>query len=252
MEQKSRSHLLRDLIINIALPSLVLMKLSDDSLLGPLYGLLLALSFPLGYGLWEWVQSKKLNFFAGIGLLNVGLTGGLGLMKADGIWFAIKEAAVPLVFAIGILGSLKSRTPIVRSLLLNEKVVNVPVITRRLNERQNVSRFEMLMAQSTVLLAGSFFLSAVLNFTLAQVLLKSPAGTAEFNKELGQMTSLSFPVIAVPCTIVTACALWWLMRGIRQLTGLTFEEIFHEHRANGAGAATVEQPREQPQEEHSR
>lgn len=228
MEQKSGGHLLRDLILNIAIPSLILMKLSDENRLGPVYALVLALAFPLCYGLWELIRARKVNFFAAIGLLNVGLTGGLGLMKAEGIWFAVKEAAVPLVFGIGVLGSLKTKTPIVRSLLLNEKVVNVPVVQERLNERQAQGNFERLMTQSTFLLAGSFFLSAVLNFTLAQVLLKSPSGTPEFNKELGQMTSLSFPVIALPCMLVTAFALWWLMRGIKQLTGLAFEEIFHE------------------------
>lgn len=228
MEQKSGGHLLRDLILNIGIPSLILMKLSDADRLGPVYALVLALAFPLSYGLWDLLKAKKVNFFAAIGLLNVGLTGGLGLMKAEGIWFAIKEAAVPLVFGIGVLGSLKTKTPLVRSLLFNEKVVNVPVVQERLHAHQAQGHFERLMTQSTVLLAASFFLSAVLNFTLAQVLLKSPTGTPEFNKELGQMTSLSFPVIALPCMLVTAFALWWLMRGIKNLTGLGFEEIFHE------------------------
>ena len=54
-----------------------------------------------------------------------------------------------------------------------------------------------------------------------------PAGTAAFNEELGRMTALSFPVIAVPATLVMIGAMLYLFRGIRQLTGLNLDDILH-------------------------
>ena len=77
------------------------------------------------------------------------------------------------------------------------------------------------------LLAGSFFLSAVLNFVLARIIVRSPAGTVAFNEELGRMTALSYPVIALPSMAVMMIALWYLLKSIRSLTHMDLEEIFH-------------------------
>jgi hypothetical protein len=61
---------------------------------------------------------------------------------------------------------------------------------------------------------------------LAKVLLVSPPGSAEYSAELGKMTGLSFPVIALPCTLVMLCALFYLVKRIEKLTALSFDDIF--------------------------
>ena len=76
------------------------------------------------------------------------------------------------------------------------------------------------------MVAGSFFLSSVLNYALAKILLVSPPGTPEYSAELGKMTGLSFPVIALPCTLVMMGALLYLFRQIKRLTDLELEQIF--------------------------
>ncbi|HTO02294.1 MAG TPA: MFS transporter, partial [Opitutus sp.] len=65
-----------------------------------------------------------------------------------------------------------------------------------------------------------------LNFALARYLLKSPGGTAEFNAELAKMHLLSWPVIVLPSMVMTMFALWRLLSGLKNLTGLTMDEIF--------------------------
>ena len=74
-------------------------------------------------------------------------------------------------------------------------------------------------------MAGSFVLSALLNFGLARYMLTSPAGTPEFNAQLGRMNVLSWPVIVLPSMVVTMIIFWQLMSGIKRLTGLGLEEI---------------------------
>ena len=68
--------------------------------------------------------------------------------------------------------------------------------------------------------------SSDLNYALAKILLTSPPGTPEYSAELGKMTGLSFPVIALPCTIVMLGALFYLVKQIEKLTALNFEDIF--------------------------
>ena len=220
-------NLLVNLLCNVGAPVLILSKLSSADLLGPVVGLVLALAFPLGYGLWDFARRRKANFISIIGFASTLLTGGFGLMKLDGIWFATKEAAVPLVIAVAVLASTRSRSPLVRTLLYNDQVINVARVRAALEERQNMDAFDRLLAQASYLLVASFLLSAVLNFMLARLLLRSPAGTPEFNAELGKMNLLSWPVIVVPSMVVTFIALWKLLHGIRALTGLDFDSIFH-------------------------
>lgn len=215
-----------NLLFNIALPALILSKMSDEHRLGPNLALILALCFPLGYGLWDFISSRKANLISILGFISVLLTGGLGLMQLGGFWFAVKEAAVPGIISVVVVGSLWTKYPLVRTLLYNDKIINVPAVDAELQRSQNIPAFNKLLVTTTWMLALSFILSAILNFILAIVILKSPAGSPEFNKELGIMTAWSYPVIALPCMIVTMFALWRLLSGIKKLTGLELEAIF--------------------------
>lgn len=220
-----RENLLLNLAFNIALPALILSRLSKPEHLGPLWGLLVALAFPLAYGVWDFQQRRQTNFISVIGFLSVLLTGGLGLLKMDGIWFAVKEAAVPAVIAVAVVLSMRSPRPLVQQLLLNDQVMDLPRIRTALAERSREAEFQQLLRNSTYWLVAAFLLSAVLNFALARYLLKSPSGTPEFNAELARMTVLSWPVIVIPSTGMMMFALWRLIGGIRRLTGLHLDEI---------------------------
>jgi hypothetical protein len=131
------------------------------------------------------------------------------------------------VIGLAVLVSQKTKKPLVRSLLFNENVIDIKKVHQALEDKQNETKFESLLALTTWLLAASFFLSSFLNFALAKYLLKSPAGSEAFNVELGKMTALSYPVIVIPCMFVTGFAMWKLLSGIKKLTGLTLEEVFH-------------------------
>jgi hypothetical protein len=213
--------------INIAIPALVLMKLSGPDYLGPVYALILALCFPLVYGIQDLVRQKRFNFISALGVVSILLTGGIGLLQLDPKWIAVKEASVPAVIGLVVVLSMKTRFPIVRSLLYTDKIIDVPAVEAALDRYDGRDAFEQALKVSSWLLAGSFFLSAVLNFILARVIVKSDAGTVAFNEELGRMTALSYPVIVIPSMAVMMIALWYLFRSIKRLTHMDLEEIFH-------------------------
>lgn len=225
-EQKKRP--LVDLIVSIVIPSLILMKLSGEDRLGPVLGLLVALAFPCVYFLFELYQSKKTNFISVLGMINVLLTGGIGLLALDPHWVAVKEAAVPAVIGLVVLGSLKTKFPLVRKMIYNEAIIDTEKVSTALQERQNQDAFDRLLNNTSYLLASSFFLSSALNYGLAKyVVVTNPAvNQVAFNEEIGRMTALSYPVIVIPSTIVLGFTLWQLLRGIKRLTGLDLEAIF--------------------------
>ncbi len=225
-----RENLLVNLLFNIAVPSLLLAKASTPDRLGPVWGLVIALAFPLGYGIWDFVQRKQANFISILGFASVLLTGGLGLTEADRFWFAVKEATVPGLIGLAVWASMFTSRPLVRQFMFNDQVLDVGKIETALAERDRQAEFDALLKSSTYLLVLSFILSSILNFVLARWLLQSPTGTPEFNAELGKMNALSWPVIVVPTMVITMFALWRLVTGITRLTDLKFEEMLHaEH-----------------------
>ena len=219
-----------DLLVSILLPSIILMKLSGDDNLGATNALLLALAFPVGWGLFELVQYRKFNFIALLGVISVLLTGGIGVLQLDTRWLAIKEAAVPGVIGLAVLISTRTRYPLIRTLLYNEKVINVALVQERLQERGLVDIFNLRLLRATYLLAGTFFFSSAMNYIVAKWIVVSPAGTEAFNEELGQMTLVSYPMIAIPSMIMMMAILFYLWRTIHGLTGLSMEEIMAQQK----------------------
>ena len=219
-----------DMVFGIVIPSVILMKLSGDSDLGATTALLLALSFPLGWGLFELVKYRKFNFIALLGLVSVLLTGGIGLLQLDTQWLAIKEAAIPAVIGIAVLVSTQTRYPLIKTLVYNPKVINTDKIKEKLDELNIADAFEARLLNATYLLGSTFFFSAMMNYILAKWIVNSPAGSVAFNEELGQMTLLSYPIIVIPSMVMMLGIFYYLWRTIHGMTGLTLDEILHEQK----------------------
>ncbi|MCP5518315.1 MAG: MFS transporter [Verrucomicrobiales bacterium] len=216
------------LICNAAYPALVLSLLSKEERLGPTWGLIVAVVVPIAYGLNDLLRNRRWNVFAILGVVSTLLTGGFGLMKLSGTWFAVKEAAVPLVLGLAVPLSMRTRQPLVRTLLFNDQILDTKRIEMALEEQGQQPAFQVLLGRTSWLVASSFFLSAVLNFFLALFILKSPSGTAEFNAELGKLTALSYPVIMVPSMAILMFGIWKLLTGVEKLTGLSGDDLFHK------------------------
>lgn len=218
-----------NILVNIVFPAVILNKFSGPERLGPVVALMIGLSLPVLYGAWEFYVTRHHNFVSVLGFVSILLTGGLGLLQVDGIWFAVKEASIPALIGLATVVSVKTKSPFVKLMLYNDKVVNLSVVDAALDRHNARAGFNRLMLNTTLVLATSFILSAILNFFLAVWLLKSPAGTPEFNEELGKMTALSYPVIVVPSLLVMMIAVWMLIRGLKKLTGLELNDILSEH-----------------------
>lgn len=213
-------------LITLVVPALILMKLSDPERLGVLPALLLALAFPLAWGMRDLILSSKLNLFAALGLVSVGLTGGIGLLQLDNQWLAVKEAAIPGIIGLLVIVSGHTRYSLIHTLLLNPKLIDVARIRQQLSLRGTTRIFEKRLRTATWLLGGTFFFSAAMNYLLATWIVTSPAGSPAFNEELGRMALLSYPAIAIPSMLMMMGLLYYLARTIRLLAGLKLTETF--------------------------
>ncbi len=214
-----------DLMVSIVIPSIVLMKLSGDDDLGAAGGLIVALALPLLWGLFELIKYRKFNFIALLGLVSVLLTGGIGLFELDTKWLAIKEAAIPALIGAAVLISTFTPYPLIKALLFNPEVIDVDKIKQKLAENNSTAIFDKRLLNATYLVAGSFVFSAIMNYILAKWIVTSPAGTPEFNEQLGQLTLYSYPVITLPSLLIMGGIFYYLWRTINDSTGLSLEEV---------------------------
>ena len=221
-----RENPLLNIGLNIALPAIVLMQLSREDRLGPVYGLLLALAFPVGYGLYDFAARRGFNFYSALGFVSVLLTGGIGLLKLPVEWLAIKEAAVPFIAGIAVLVSLRTRYPLIKTII--HQVIAVERVYAALRQRDRVQAYERRLVVATYMVVFGLLVSTVLNYVLARIVVVSEPGSAAFNEELGRMTALSFPVITVPSIIILVIALYYLVNGITKETGLDLQDVFEQ------------------------
>jgi hypothetical protein len=227
--KKSQGGFLGNLAFNIIIPGIVLSRFSGEDSLGPAWASIVALSFPILYGIWDLKASGKINPFSVLGIVSVLLTGGISLLELPPRYIAIKEAAIPGLIGIAVMISQYTRWPLVRTLILNAQLIRVDELAAALAAKGNTSLFDRRLSQASYIVASSFFLSSTLNYILATIILVSPPGTPEFNAELGRMTALSYPVIAIPSMIVLMIAIWFVFASIKRLTGHSLETFLHDH-----------------------
>ncbi len=225
---KSNHNPLIDLMVTIIIPSVILMKFSGEADLGAVRALLLALAFPLTWGALDLIRYRKLNLFAVLGLVSTLLTGGIGLLQLDTQWLAVKEAAIPGLIGLAVILSMRTRYPLIRTLLYNPALIDVARVQQHLEERGTTQAFESRLQAANWQLGGTFFFSSGMNYWLATWIVTSPAGSAAFNEELGRLALMSYPMIAIPSMLMMLAIFYGLARTLRELAGLKLVEVFNQ------------------------
>jgi len=247
-----QDHPLANILINVLIPVLALSYLSKDpdfqqSLgkavrvwhIGPVKALIVALAFPICYGAWHFAVKRRANFFSVLGLVSVLLTGGLTiyLWNQDGtvkpnahILFGIKEASIPFMLSIAVIGSHFTPTPLLRVFLYNDAIFDVRKIESRVAEIGGEAEYGLILFRCTLLFATSFVISTLMNFGLALYFLgdldHAAANAREmYNERVAQLTLWGFAVIGIPILAFLFFTLRRLMTRLGALTGLKDEEL---------------------------
>lgn len=223
--------------LNVILPVLILRK-GDQLLNSPALVLLLALAFPVAYFVYDLKTRGKRNFISILGFVSVLITGGIGLLELPRFWVIVKEAAIPAIIGLAVLGSMLTPYPLIKTMIMSPQLFDVERIQRELKARGTEVSFQNQLNRATVLFACSFFISAILNYFVASYFIQTEPSVdpSKFNEEIGSMTLWSMLIIAVPSMLITMGIVYYLVRGIRQFTGLSMEEALAETHRQNAGA----------------
>ena len=157
------------------------------------------------------------------------------MFQLKGIYFAIKEAAIPLFISGIALGSIRYKKPLISVFLFQSSLFKKDLIYEKLREYGKEKDFQKLMNKTTVWLSGSFLLSAALNFIIALIVFKDiDSGLKEevkrqiLNEQIADMTWMGYAFIAFPLSFITVFILWYLLKHLKQITGLDFKEAVNQ------------------------
>jgi len=225
---KKRENPLISLFVNVVIPVTILSFLSKDKYLGPLWALVVGLAFPISYGLRTLIKERKADVMSIIGVISVTLTGLFGILELPAKWIAWKEAAVPLFLGLAIIISLKTPFPLIKKLLITDALFDLDRLYLALKEKKNEAVFETRLVGLTWGFASSMFLSSILNYILAKIMLKSPPGTEAYVAELGKMTGWSHIIILIPCMIILIFVMNKLFNTLTELTELPLDDLLAE------------------------
>ena len=235
--RKEEENPLTNIFVNVLLPIVALSQLSKSGEkiwhIGPESGMAVAVAFPLIYGIWFFIKTKKFNFYSVLGIISVLLTGFITIhvWNEDGsvkdnaaLLFAIKEAATPLILGAVMLYSHRTKKPLIEVFLLNPDIFDIPKIERAAKEKGTLQEYGSFRLKLTLMFAGSFLLSSFLNFFLAMFLLDGAKDKESYNLAVGKVMGYGYLVIGIPLMAIMIGCFIYLMKRLASLTGLTKEE----------------------------
>ncbi len=224
---KKKPDFLLNILCNVVIPVLIMSYTSSEDRLGPAWSITLALAFPLIYGVIDLRKSGQVNMFSVLGIISVLLTGGISLLKLPAEYIAIKEAAIPGLIGLAVIISQWRGKPLVKVIILNDQIIDWAKLDYTLKVKKLTAVFEKKLEITSFMVAGSFFVSAVLNYVLAKMVLVSEPGTTAYTEELAQMTALSYPVIVIPSMLLLFAAVFYLLRQITLLTEQDLDDFIN-------------------------
>lgn len=225
-----KENFLLNLVANIVAPAVILSNskyLSKNiPAMSPSYVLLIALAFPIVYFLYDYIRRKQVSPISVLGFVGTLASGGIGLMKIDPFWFAVKEGSMPLVFTFSFYVTLAFRKPMARAFVWHDALFATSRIESAIAERGTAPQLDAVFVWVTHRLAALFACSGMAQFVLARYLVTtgSSVNETEYNEQVGKFTwAAYFIMIPMLGGIIWISTLF--MRKLREISGLSDEQL---------------------------
>ncbi len=211
------------LVIGFIIPTIILMSFSDESRLGPLVAMSLALLPPVLLEIYSFFSGRKasiLSLFAIIGILLIGAISLFGLSEE---WLGVRRAGFYVITA-GLIAAvlLFKRSWIDKGL---GKIIDMPAVRKAAKQKGTEAEISKHISKVGYILVAFLLAIAVWSYILTLIVITAPTGSSEFNAEYAQLRLIGIPFISGPLLIGTAALLVYLVSGFEKLTGIDIEEL---------------------------
>lgn len=235
-----------NVLLSVLAPVLILEKCSGSGGAwydwGTVWALAVALSLPIGCGIYSVVSQRRVEPLAVFGLLGTLLTGVVSMYANSGAgeairpdtpwWYAGKELMVATMLAGAVLVTARGRSSLLRAFVYSEALYDIPLIEQKVRELGCTDDYRRLELQGSRLMAASLLGSGLANFGLSLYfllpVLQLPAAhqALAYNQAVGGMHWWGFVVIGVPLMATLVAVMRFLARRLQSLTGLPSDRIF--------------------------
>jgi intracellular septation protein A len=211
------------LIVTFVLPLIVLTKFSSDSLLGPTRAMLLALSFPVVFELYNALNRRKPSFLSLLAIGGILVTGLISLLGLSEGWLAIRRSAPYLFGALVILISIWIKHPIVQAAL--SQILDMDLINETATKTKKTAALKRIVDQTGYMLSFLLLLMTIATYLMTRIVITSPTHSAAFNQEYAKLGLLSLPIISLPLLVGVVIIVMFLITKIEKLTGIDGENL---------------------------
>lgn len=231
---------LLNVLLSVLAPVLILDHCSTSGPglleLGTTRAMVVALSLPLGCGVWMFLEKRRIDPITLFGLMGTILTGVVTIYANTGTgaairpdtpwWYAAKEALIAALLGGAMLVTARRRDSMLRLFLYSDSLFDIPRIEKAIQEKALTEAYNRLLWKASAFTASTLFFSAIANFCLALYfllpVLNQPAEkqVLEYNYAVSSMTWWGYLVIGVPLMITLILVMRYLLRSLGELTGL--------------------------------
>ncbi|MBQ3239725.1 MAG: hypothetical protein IJB00_00920 [Akkermansia sp.] len=236
---------LLNVLLSVLAPVLILDHCSTSGPglleLGTTWAMVVALSLPLGCGVWMFLEKRKVDPITLFGLLGTILTGvvtiyantgdGAAIRPDTPWWYAAKEALIAALLGGAMLVTARRRDSMLRLFIYSDSLFDIARIENSVKENEKETEYHALLWKASAFTAGTLFCSAAANFCLSLYfllpVLSQPAEkqVLEYNYAVSSMTWWGYLVIGVPLMITLILVMRFLLRRLGDLTGLDRDRL---------------------------
>ena len=210
--------------------------------LGTTWAMVVALSLPIGCGIYSFATDKKVEVLTVFGLLGTILTGvvtvyantgaGMAIRPDTPWWYAAKEGLIALLLAGAMLVNTRKEGSMLRAFVYSDAVFDVAAIEKAVAENAAQAQYDRTLDRAAYMTAASLMFSALANFALAlYFLLPVPDAPAArqaelYNYAVSKMTWMGLLIIGVPLLATLMLVMRYLSRQLAAVSGLPDDRIF--------------------------
>lgn len=222
-KDKTYNSPLAQIVVNFVLPTIVLLKFSSESALGPAKAMLLALAFPVVWELYGLSRRQKPSVLSLVAIGGILLTGAITLLGLSENWLAVRRSAVYFIIAAGLLVSILIKRPLIEMLL--PKIIDMDRVTAAAQKRGTLKNLKKHIRSASYMLIVLLVAIGVASLVLTLVVITAPTDTAQFNSEYARLRFIGLPAITLPLLVGMLGILLYLFAKIEKLTGLDAESL---------------------------
>lgn len=211
------------LLVTFVIPIFILTRYSGEGALGPVYGLLLALAFPVGLELYGVYKRRRIGMLPLLAIGGILVTGAIGLLGLSEDWLALRRGMPYAAGALLLLGSMAIRQPLLDTLL--PYVLDMEKVDGAVKTRAGRLRLQAVTVRASYMLVALLFALAAASYILTLIVIVSPTGTPGFNLEYARLRLISLPAITLPLVTGITGILYYLAESITKVTKLEFDDI---------------------------